>query len=207
MGTRNLTCVVHEGTYKVAKYGQWDGYPDSLGVGILQFLLDGFDKETFIQSLNKTRFVTDDEMKALWKEAGADDSGWATMDVSDRFKKTNFALSRDCGGDDLLELIQKGEVDKQTNSLNFAADGLFCEWCYVIDLDKNTFEVYKGFNKTELDSSERFAVLNRVKEEYTPVRHVKTYSLDNLPNEETFLKDTDLSWKDKTDTYAYPEED
>lgn len=189
MGTRNLTCVVHEGTYKVAKYGQWDGYPDSLGVGILRFLVNVFDKESFVQNLNKIRFITDDELKVLWKEAGSDDSGWVTMEVSDKFKKTNFALSRDCNGDILIELIQRGKVDKQTNSLDFAGDGLFCEWCYVIDLDKNTFEVYKGFNKTELDSSERFAVLNRVKEKYTPVRHVKTYSLDDLPNEETFLKD------------------
>ena len=27
MGTRNLTCVFKDGEYKVAQYGQWDGYP------------------------------------------------------------------------------------------------------------------------------------------------------------------------------------
>jgi len=28
MGTRNLTCVMKDGQYKVAQYGQWDGYPE-----------------------------------------------------------------------------------------------------------------------------------------------------------------------------------
>ena len=27
MGTRNLTVVYLDGQYKVAQYGQWDGYP------------------------------------------------------------------------------------------------------------------------------------------------------------------------------------
>ncbi len=200
MGTRNLTCVVHDGTYKVAKYGQWDGYPDSLGIGILRFLLDGFDKESFIHNLVKIRPVTDEEVMSLWKEAGADDSGWATMEVSNKFKETNFALSRDCGGDELLPLIQRGCIDKLKNSLEFAADGLFCEWCYVIDLDRDTFEVYKGFNQTELDSGERFAILKREDGEYSPVKHVKTYLLDNLPDEESFLKDVNPPSEDEEDT-------
>lgn len=28
MGTRHLTAVVIDGDYKVAQYGQWDGYPE-----------------------------------------------------------------------------------------------------------------------------------------------------------------------------------
>lgn len=199
MGTRNLTCVFHEGNYKIAKYGQWDGYPDSLGIDILNFLFKRFDKETFIQNLNKVRFITDEEMKALWRSAGADDSGWATVEVSDKFKDTNYSLSRDCSGDELLSLVQRGEVDKQSNSIDFAGSGLFCEWCYVIDLDKNTFEVYKGFNQTDLDPSERFAAFERQEKDYSPVKHVKTYSLDDLPNEETFLKNTNPPEEDTED--------
>lgn len=190
MGTRNLTCVFHEGTYKIAKYGQWDGYPDSLGIKILRFLLDGFVKETFIQNLNKIRFITDEEVMAFWREAGADDSGWASVEVAQKFKETQYSLSRDCGGDELLSLVQNGKVDKQTNSINFAGSGLFCEWCYVIDLDKNTLEVYKGFNQTNLDPNERFASFPRRESDYSPVKHVKTYSLDDLPDEDSFLTDT-----------------
>lgn len=31
MGTRNLTAVYLDGQYKVAQYGQWDGYPEGRG--------------------------------------------------------------------------------------------------------------------------------------------------------------------------------
>lgn len=33
MGTRNLTAVYLDGQYKVAQYGQWDGYPEGQGNG------------------------------------------------------------------------------------------------------------------------------------------------------------------------------
>jgi hypothetical protein len=65
----------------------------------------------------------------------------------------------------------------------FAADSLFCEWGYVINLDDNLFEVYKGFNKDALDEKERFASLT-VKDDnsgYKQIKFVKAYPLDNLP--------------------------
>lgn len=35
MGTRNLTAVYLDGQYKVAQYGQWDGYPEGQGITAL----------------------------------------------------------------------------------------------------------------------------------------------------------------------------
>lgn len=40
MGTRNLTAVYLDGQYKVAQYGQWDGYPEGQGITVLTFLRD-----------------------------------------------------------------------------------------------------------------------------------------------------------------------
>ncbi len=48
-GTRNLTCVVVGGEYKVAQYGQWDGYPSGQGLTALNFLR-GMDREAFYRS-------------------------------------------------------------------------------------------------------------------------------------------------------------
>ena len=50
MGTRNLTMVIdQEGEVKVAQYGQWDGYPSGVGVGIVSFLKN----ETLFESFKK----------------------------------------------------------------------------------------------------------------------------------------------------------
>lgn len=51
MGTRHLICVQHNNEYKVAKYGQWDGYPSGQGAGILEFLKGSFNKALLFRSL------------------------------------------------------------------------------------------------------------------------------------------------------------
>jgi hypothetical protein len=38
MGTRHLIAAKIDGVYKLAQYGQWDGYPDGQGVAVLDFL-------------------------------------------------------------------------------------------------------------------------------------------------------------------------
>lgn len=58
-------------------------------------------------------------------------------------------------------MIMNSDIIGLVNSEEFAADSLFCEWAYVIDLDKNTFEVYQGFNKKPIDKTERFFLPNR----------------------------------------------
>jgi hypothetical protein len=40
MGTRNLTMVISKGEYKIAQYGQWDGYPSGQGSVVLNFLMN-----------------------------------------------------------------------------------------------------------------------------------------------------------------------
>ena len=38
MGTQNLTSVWFEGKYRIAQYGQFDGYPSGQGLTVLHFL-------------------------------------------------------------------------------------------------------------------------------------------------------------------------
>jgi hypothetical protein len=128
------------------------------------------------------------------------------MAESDKFKKRWPHLQRDCGGA-VLELIHTDKAKEVSlESIDFTKDSLFCEWCYVIDLDQQTFEIFKGFNTEPLKANERFYFdgYSGPKEHderdkdhkptgekyaYYPVCFLKKYPLAKLPTLAKFLKD------------------
>ena len=67
MGTRNLTIVYKNGDYRVAQYGQWDGYPSGLGADILEFL-SNINLQEFKDSIDLISFYTAEEMEELHRE-------------------------------------------------------------------------------------------------------------------------------------------
>jgi hypothetical protein len=193
MGTRNLTCVVINNEYKLAQYGQWDGYPSGQGVTALEFL-HHLNEENALDTFkdiitNHVYEVSDEAYKQYWVDAGADpDAEWVGMDVSDKFNENHPALNRSTGAK-ILSYIYDNNGGEIKSSLDFAANSLFCEWCYVIDLDKNTFEVYKGFSKEPLIESDRFFFLNEKSDnDYDPVKLLAEFSLHDLPSSEDFIK-------------------
>jgi hypothetical protein len=187
MGTRNLTVVAIDGQYKVAQYGQWDGYPDGQGKTVWEFLRT-MDRPLFESKVRAASYATVEELQANWTEAGADpDSEWVTRDIAERLEELYPQFSRNTAAE-VLALIQNApEGIKLQDDLIFARDSLFCEWAYVIDLDKNTFEVFKGFNKEPLDVTERFYSLQEEGMEYYPIRKAATFDLNNLPDYYAFL--------------------
>jgi len=192
MGTRNLTMVISGEQTKVAQYGQWDGYPEGQGKTILEFL-QKCDLNKFKEQVNKLRWITDQETEEVEKNPDWDEE--------------YPYLSRNAGGQ-ILGAIHEGKIEVNAglgskkivdcevkflvNSEGFAADSLFCEWAYVVDLDKNTFEVYSGFNQEPLNENERFHSYFKEKEhrteQYHPVKFVSSFPLENLPTTEAFLK-------------------
>jgi len=195
MGTRNLTIVISNGKTKVAQYGQWDGYPAGQGATALAFLkrlMNGNELDKFKSRVNDLHWLTPAEC--------------AIIDKDNNWDKTYPHLSRDCGAD-ILEAIYYGtlqvkegigvrkEVKLKFNGLQnneeFAADSLFCEWAYVIDLDKEVFEVYTGFNKEPLTETDRFyplqASIKEREDKYYPVKLLASFDLNNLPTESEFL--------------------
>lgn len=177
MGTRNLTCVVYGGKYLLAKYGHNDGYPSLLGVRILNFLRQELKVGEFLEKLICLRQLSYSEANALRKASYvAGSPQWPELEY-------------DTLGDEMLQGIQSGKFKQTYSELSFAADSLFCEWCYVIDLDKKKFEVYNGFNQSPLPETERFFFLQKKKmKEYYPIRLKASFGLKRLPQENHFFR-------------------
>ncbi|MAT51156.1 MAG: hypothetical protein CMK32_08235 [Porticoccaceae bacterium] len=145
MGTRHLTCVLVDDKIRVAQYGQWDGYPDGAGSHCCNFIKEN-DMGSFAEKVRQTTELSDDEIEDRWRECGADGSGFVNMEVSDDFEKKYPQLHRNCGAN-ILDLIAIG-VTEVSLSTEFAADSLFCEWVWLLNLDNQTLEVYEGFQKS-----------------------------------------------------------
>lgn len=202
MGTRHLTCVVKDGAFKVAQYGQWDGHPTGAGAIVLEFL-DRIQKlpdglQRFREAVDNCIFLSDEEIHSSWIDAGADpESDYVTMEVSDRHGEMYPALSRDTGAR-VLEYIFNQCGSSLKNSVDFAGDSLFCEWAYVIDLDAQQLEVYRGFNTSRARPLGRFADFEpepksdyEGAEQYYPIELVKVYRFDELPTVEQLVADVD----------------
>lgn len=183
MGTRHLIAVQLDGEYKVAQYGQWDGYLEYQGKNVLNFLRE-MDRPKFETALRKCSFMTEQDFDDLDKEIEKKRAYNFAYDWTQEYPHLSRSMSSE-----ILNKIQESEGLKLKNSISFAVDSLFCEWAYVIDLDKNTFEIYEGFNKEPLSEGERFkdVVGDDVNDEYYPVRKVAEYNLDKLPSDEEFL--------------------
>jgi len=195
MGTRNLTAVKINGEYKIAQYGQWDGYPGGQGATALNFLRNERNRNKLKKALKHCVFVSQEEMDETVKRLGLDGKDFWTMEEGRKWDAEYPFFTRDHGAEILRLVANASKVwhpIKLKDSLDFAADSLFCEWAYVVDFDTNTFEVYKGFNTTLLKKTDRFASLplkqqRRGENKYFPVRLVKSYKLGRLPNEDRFI--------------------
>lgn len=139
----------------------------------------------FRERLDSCRFAAEGEVEKLYADLGIYGQ-WVNMQQAQMFKESHPQLDRDMAADVLLHVFQsKGEVLLQ-DSLAFAGDSLFCEWAYVVDLDKGAFEVYRGF-QTE-PNNDRFAGLPRGNNaKYHTVKFVGSWPFDKLPTKREFL--------------------
>lgn len=200
MGTRSLTAVVLNGKYKVAQYAQYDGYPSGQGAEALEFVqaISNTDirpdiREKFVAALEKVCFLSDDEIVKEQAQLGIKGQ-WLTEEMARVFHRRFPFFSREHGAK-ILQMIFESDAEKieLQNSIDFALDSLFCEWAYVIDLDKNTFEVYKGFQRDTIPETDRFFESGYCKTsnsdtKYYPVRMVVSWSFEDLPSEKDFIR-------------------
>lgn len=171
MGTRHLIMVVKDRITKVAQYGQFDGYPEGQGIYILNFLKN-IDINRFNIAVEKLRWLSKDELANIQSK----------HNYIEEYPYLKFTYSAK-----ILELIyyKNGKLALENEEM-FAAS-VFCEWGYVIDLDANTFEVYKGFNQKKLNDGDRFFSFMKYSENgYYPIKLAVSFNLYDLPEENEF---------------------
>ncbi len=196
MGTRNLTAVMLNGKYVVAQYGQWDGMPSGQGATALEFCQNNLQteitKDLFKSQLSRVRFLEDEELEKILEEIGSVNH-MLTPEQAEKYNDRLPYLSRDHGAE-ILNLIFQSTENKDIllrDEIDFAKDSLFCEYAYVIDLDKNTFEAYKGFQHDPISPEERFYDANIEQrpgssEMYYPIKMVARWDLNKLPTFDEF---------------------
>ena len=198
MGTRNLTIIVHNQEAKIASYGQFDGQPDSLGLKLIKFFSNPENTENLKEILPKVRLWNnkDQKLQDEFLESIGCTNGILNDKQKEGFKKRYPFRYRERYGKltegQILEvLLEFRHLDElaTTNAYDFASDSLFCEWAYVIDYDKNSFEVYKGLNTTNISEEDRFYSLYDGENDYYPVKIIASFLLDQLPDENEFLLD------------------
>ena len=147
MGTRHMIGIISGGQYKVAQYGQWDGYvKGGQGESILKFLCT-HDISVLKNKLDNCRFIDKDELRQMYVNAGDkpnNTSGFIEFSVELKMNEMYPSLSRDTGAK-ILDIIydSTGEVPLIDNK-SFLDDGLFCEYAYVINFDENALICYKN---------------------------------------------------------------
>lgn len=170
MGTRNLTVVINEkGEKKVSQYGQWDGYPEGVGVSLLNFLKsDKLDKMK--SNLSKVRFLDDEKDKIFIEDYDKNAPKWSNEPDNRTEEQKNWFghfISRDLAGEVLVN-IANYEKDAEILLSEFEdTEDSWIEYAYKIDLQENTFGVYFNINHEPL----------------------KVYSLDELPSKTVFLSE------------------
>ncbi|PGH06934.1 hypothetical protein AJ79_06407 [Helicocarpus griseus UAMH5409] len=190
MGTRSLICVFYKGRFVVAQYTQFDGYPEGQGLTILKFLVVPGNITRLTNGLENITLPSKEEIEEIYEkvnklereeELAKEKAGDFSFYSINKMKTLYPSLSRETGGD-ILEVIASSTPEKKVPLslfLEFANDGLFCEWAYVVDLDNEVFEIFGGAQKKADATNKRFNDVG--KENDSVPAFVKSFSFNDLP--------------------------
>ncbi len=185
MSTRGLFGVVIDGEVKAA-YNHSDSYPSWLGKRMVEQVTDMLDRWG-IEDMRKhaRNLVLVDESTAPTADQIETLKGFSNLGVGNQTDDDWYCLLRELQGD-LTDTLTVGYM---IDGNDFAKDGLFCEWGYLVNLDDGVLEVYKGFRQ-DPHTDGRFADLDG-SSGYAPIALIATYPFDDLPKDIEFLEGED----------------
>jgi hypothetical protein len=189
MGTRGFFGFVIDGVEKIA-YNHFDSYPSGLGKEVLSWCWANrhaltcdihrgevggpVDLARKLQVVDPNSSPTAEQIERL--------KGYANLNVGEQVLDDWYALLRETQGKP-AEILKAGYME---DAGTFPQDSLYAEYGYLVDLDAQVFEAYRGFQDSPHDKG-RFAT--REKQTYTgceywPCALVASWSLEELPSED-----------------------
>lgn len=180
MGTRGIYGFYKNKVDKLA-YNHWDSYPDILGKNIVDFI-----KETNIEEMNNIfdKIILVDQNSEPTLEQIRECKKWADLSVSSRQLNEWYVLLRKTQGN--LNAF-KTDLKYMIDGKDFIKESLSCEWGYIINLDTNKFEVYRGFQTENQDNRYKLTQneVDRLKKEYEyyNCKLIKEFDLKNVPED------------------------
>lgn len=141
MGTRGCYGFRKDGVDKLT-YNHYDSYPEYLGKEIVEFIRT--TPVEMMKAIFDSVILVDGNTKAT-PEQIEECAEFLDERVSTGRADEWYCLLRNAQGD-LTAYRDKG-LKWMTDDHEFMQNSLFCEWAYVINLDQEMLEVYRGFQK------------------------------------------------------------
>jgi hypothetical protein len=189
MGTRGfLGFVLQDKEY--ITYNHYDSYPSGLGDSVLQWLRAEVENgqaglDSIRQRVAALQLITNEDAEPTPEEA-ARLAEYADLSVSTG--EDWYSLLRNTQGDPEAILTSGYMIDGHS----FPLDSLFCEWGYLVDLDRASFDVYRGFQNSPAtagrwagkDTEDEHGATRAVGvPDYYAVQLIKSYPLADLPED------------------------
>lgn len=171
MSTRGLVGFVIDGSVK-ATYNHFDSYPGGLGSDVVKVIQSG---ELDVERVRSLVMVSGDERPTA--EQQVELMQFANVNVSSGDLSEWYVLLRELQGDLLGSLAAGVMIDKK----DFAGDSLFCEWGYLVNMDEEVLEVYRGFVTEKSESVGRFAGMEPYRPEYTDTVYYPITLIRTIP--------------------------
>ncbi len=183
MGTRGAVIIIQDGKAK-GHYNHYDSYPEELGSQVIDELVK-IDKskgwDVFKKNCQKVKLVDESKKPSATVIKKYVAKGFFNDKVSVGSVEDWYCLLRELQGAQYIPQIFNGVVEHMCNGTNFVYDSLFCEYAYVIDLDKMVLEFYTGFTKKPQPGN-RFGV--EVDDGYYPCAKVGQILLTDISEDD-----------------------
>ena len=183
MGTRGICGFFANGELKIS-YNHFDSYPSALGNDCLEHAKwmsrSKDDLRWNKEAVKRIRLVNEDQ--PVTNQDITDYDQYADLSVSTSSPKDWYCLLRRLQGK-TKETLEAGIM---LDAGRFPEDSVFCEWGYIINLDDEVFEIYRGFQK-EPHTDGRFSHLRNFVNEtydgevYYPIRLIEAIPFSKLP--------------------------